>query len=649
VRLGIDYKPVIQEGIPTKNDGLTFYSRWWEEQRLRILNGWTTPWGEYISADMYFYLNFGTILGFKKPTDTKKSPMSPLYMDGQHGLFLAAQDVVQRQREGKSGKAGLVVPKGRRKGVSWVVVHMFLRRLIAEPNSVTAIGSDGEVKQGYVNDFRLKLKFAYNALPAELRSNINVKNGAVNNMDLIRSQYKEIIDGQEQVMGLQSEMHFKNTYDPNCFKGLGLDLGYIEEAGEVGKLLETIGESKDCYKEGEVYYGLQLVGGTSNKISHESEDFQNLCLNPEKYDFSVYFYPATVNYYPFYDHNTGISDRARATLAIDEQVDKYKAQGELKAMWSFIQNNPKELEDCFQIVGDSKLNVEAIRKQMGWLLTKPTVLEKLRRGRFEWHRDTSGKELKDRKPKFVDDPFGLWELYTDAYHIPGYEVSSIDSYYLSNEFGGGVDTDSKGAMTVYRQFIDMETPGEYVVAQYHGRPKSKVEWYEETAKGNMYFSIKRKCLVEYNDEELLRWYIDNGYESTLMLRPVAADAPNSVAQNRYGIHFKSHQKDLTFRLMDEYINRSCDSIMFHGLLKELSVYGLKNTDRAITFGLCLLADFSLKAWNRPKGSQSEMPKEEIRPTLVDRDGIPVMVSHMMAQYPAASEMRTSYDRWANLP
>ena len=47
-------------------------------------------------------------------------------------------------------------------------------------------------------------------------------------------------------------------------------------------------------------------------------------------------------------------------------------------------------------------------------------------------------------------------------------------------------------------------------------------------------------------------------------------------------------KALMEDLIDDYIRESVEDIWFLDLIEELSVYGTKNTDRAIAFGLCLI-------------------------------------------------------------
>ena len=45
--------------------------------------------------------------------------------------------------------------------------------------------------------------------------------------------------------------------------------------------------------------------------------------------------------------------------------------------------------------------------------------------------------------------------------------------------------------------------------------------------------------------------------------------------------------------METYIEENCQDIWFIDLLDELGSYGIRNTDRAIAFGLCLIHDIDL--------------------------------------------------------
>tara|TARA_R110000803_G_scaffold208914_1_gene277991 strand:- start:547 stop:1044 length:498 start_codon:yes stop_codon:yes gene_type:complete len=97
-----------------------------------------------------------------------------------------------------------------------------------------------------------------------------------------------------------------------------------------------------------------------------------------------------------------------------------------------------------------------------------------------------------------------------------------------------------------------------------------------------------RILVEYNDDGFLKYFIKNKMQRYLKERPRSADSPNSKATNKYGVHMKSFQKKLLTELVDEYVKKHHEDIYFLKLLNELAVYGKKNTDRVMAFGMALI-------------------------------------------------------------
>jgi len=84
-----------------------------------------------------------------------------------------------------------------------------------------------------------------------------------------------------------------------------------------------------------------------------------------------------------------------------------------------------------------------------------------------------------------------------------------------------------------------------------------------------------------------------GGKAYLKERPTTAHSPKTVNKNKYGIQMNKHTKSVMEQFMEQYIEESCDNIWFIDLLDELAGYGLRNTDRAIAFGLCLIHDIDL--------------------------------------------------------
>ena len=96
----------------------------------------------------------------------------------------------------------------------------------------------------------------------------------------------------------------------------------------------------------------------------------------------------------------------------------------------------------------------------------------------------------------------------------------------------------------------------------------------------------------------------------LKQRPRSADSPWSQATNRYGIHMKTFQKKLLTELVDEYVKKHWEDIYFLKLLNELSVYGVKNTDRVMSFGMALIHDMDENKRIYDKSEESDNAKME---------------------------------------
>jgi len=129
--------------------------------------------------------------------------------------------------------------------------------------------------------------------------------------------------------------------------------------------------------------------------------------------------------------------------------------------------------------------------------------------------------------------------------------------------------------------------------------------------------------VEYNDSPFLTYFIDNKMSRFLKERPRSADSPYSVANNKYGVHMKVHQKKIVTELLDEYIKEHWEDIYFLKLLIELTVYGTKNTDRAMAFGMALLHD--MDNLRRVKPKEEEKDDKMHIPHFANKNGMIVSV------------------------
>jgi hypothetical protein len=92
-------------------------------------------------------------------------------------------------------------------------------------------------------------------------------------------------------------------------------------------------------------------------------------------------------------------------------------------------------------------------------------------------------------------------------------------------------------------------------------------------------------------------------------RPRSADSPYGQASNKYGIHMKTYQKSLLIELVDEYVKKQSEDIYFMSLLEELCVFGKRNTDEVMAFGMALMHDMDTTRTIVNKEEEEEYEKD----------------------------------------
>jgi hypothetical protein len=572
------------------------YFAFWKEQKRRLKEGYKPTGGSWIPGNYYFYLNFSKIHGLT-PGARRKSMIAPIYRDQDHEYFQEVHWAKYGDGEGNKGGYGIIVLKARRKGFSFMNADILLHEWTCYPHSENGLGAQ---REDYVQDFRKKMMLSYNELPKELRNKV-----LHNNEEIFMSGYKEKEDGIWVEKGMKSIVHFRVMEKPNAFRGTSLNYMVFEEAGEFLKLKRSYQSSEDCFKEGDVYFGTPIIGGTSNAMEVESDDYMDMYYNAENYNLKPVFIKASKVFGSFFDMSTGKSDVAGADKFIKAEAEKRKATGDLQSYYSYLQENPLEVEHAFFKSGKTPFDLEKINKQISNINTNPNF-QRVQKGDLMWPRTKEGKEIFGGKPEFVLDdgtvddqdhnkdlfPFEIVEQPLDG--IKNAHLSAVDPYHIDDDLeemkkkASDQKDRSLGSMCVYRRFISQNTIGELPVAFYTDRPYSKEKFYENCLKLAIFYDSQ--ILVEYNDDGFLKYFQHHKMTRYLKERPRSADSPWSQATNRYGIHMKSFQKKLLTELVDEYVKKHWEDIYFLKLLNELSVYGVKNTDRVMAFGMALIHD-----------------------------------------------------------
>lgn len=571
------YRPAVNHPfLSKKHIGSAEYDSWWNEQYNRCINGYTPDGGTRMSGAYYFHTNFCNVDVF----DTKinrKIVANPLYRDQDHEYFHEVE-------EAEKGGYGIILVKARRKGFSFNNVGLLSHEWSFYPNSVVAIGSE---KEKYVNDFRDKVMKSYNRMHPQfrLKSFKRGKDGA------FVSGYEEKEDGEWITKGFSSEMHFRIIKDENAFRGLSIKYMLVEEAGEVSKLKQLLLNSEECFREGTIQFGIPIIGGTSNQISHESMDFQDMFYNAKKYNLKSLFIPASKNYSGYFNFSTGKSDIKGAEEDIKKRAEAKRKTGKL-AFYTFMQEMPLTPEDAFVSIGTGLLDLDKINGRKKFLLNNPDLIN-IKRGKLEWQRAKDGSQVIGSKPEFIEDidgPFEILDLPDPKLQYQN--VAAVDPYHTDDEYeedgSNESGSKSKGCMYVYRRWLGVNTPGKIPFAKYIDRPDSKDVFAENCAKLACY--TESEILAEANDSYFFKWFDNHNLMRYLKERPQSADAPTGKPTNRFGVNMQVYQKNYLKDLLQSYVKNDIDNIYFLSLLEDLAKFGTKNTDEAMAFGMCLMHD-----------------------------------------------------------
>lgn len=562
------YQPLIHEGTPDLNPESVAYREFWDEQIDRCKNGFKPKGLDRISGKHYYYLNFYKILGNSGGDGNRKTLIAPWYRDMDKEYF----DLFETCKEEEKG---MIVIKARDKGFSYMNSGMLAHEFTFYPFNEVGIAAGLQVT---ANSFFDKVKKGlFNQHP-------NFRHSILKDADeTLRSGYKKKNrDGKWEVGGFQSVVHCRTMSNPEVFKGERLSLMVFEEAGEFKELLNAYMSSKACFMDGNLQFGVPVIGGTGGDIEASSKDFMEMYYNAEAFNLIPMFIPATKCYHGFFNVKNGVSDVDGAQESLMKDREQLKSSGNQKGFNLHLQNYPLSVEEAFLQTKSSRFNVGKINSQRSDILANESYSGQIQQGRLEWNDE----EI--MSVHWVLDPNGPYKILAHPMtEYDGLDIGGIDSY----DQDVAEASSSLGSCIIFRRFYNMDIAGNYVIADYTDRPKTAEEFWDGCLKLAVYYNSK--MLVEYTKIGILDYFKRAGGLKYLKERPATAHSPKTVNRNRYGIQMNKHTKAVMEQYMDKYIEESCGDIWFIELLDELANYGLRNTDRAIAFGLCMIHDIDI--------------------------------------------------------
>lgn len=568
------YQPVVRHGIPKANSWEKDYQEFWKEQINRCLDGYKPPGYDKIPGRYYFYLNFLQVESAYGNTKRKVLDY-PYYRDIDHEYFCKVEEAREK------GK-GLIVLKARRKGQTMANIGgICVYEMTIQQRAKVGLGC---FMEDQVADFKNRYDKMHSTLPPfMLQPKIR------DNADII--QYGEVttVDGVSNRQGSQNDIYFKDFYNKTgAFRGHSLDFLLFEEAGENPLLKSSYLVSEECWKEGAVYFGTPIIFGTSNQINNGLSDLEEMYYNNEEYNLLKYFIPASKAYYPFIDLKKGVSDVEGATEDIMKKRAIKKSLEDKVAYYTFLQEMPLKEADCFMLGASSIFDLNKIHTQMDYIADNKHVRGMVQRGYLDWIKNPDGEVI--REVEWTPDPHGpMYQLYPPLKNDAGEvnelrcDVGGVDSYAKDES----ETSDSKGSVHIYRAVANMDIADELPVFEYCDRPPTKQDFYENCAKIAIYYNCK--LLIEDTDEDIFKFFVENGLTKYLKEAPVIYKTIYTKASNRYGYTIQGAGKKA--KLVDtvhDYVKTRCNRIFYMELLKEMTIFGIKNTDRVMSFGLALI-------------------------------------------------------------
>ena len=558
------YRPIANNGHPDLNPDSVQYQEYWAQEMDRCVNGYKPKGMKKISGKYYFYLNYYMILGNDGTSGNRKTLINPWYRAMDHEYF----DTIETCKE--EGK-GMIVIKARDKGFSYMNSGAVAHEYTFFPFNDVGVAAG---LQATADAFFDKVKKGLNGIHPNFKHSV-----LKDTTDIMRSGYKQKNkDGKWEIGGYQSTIICRTMDNPEVFKGERVSLMVFEEAGEFKKLKNAYMSSKACFMDGDIQFGVPIVGGTGGDITKASKDFMDMYYSYDAYNLIPMFIPASRAYYGFFDINTGVENEKAAIEKLTEERDNIQKSGDNDAYNLHVQNYPLTIEEAFLNTKSSRFDISLLNAQRSRILSSIDFRSQIQRGYLDW--ELGNEEFAVKWSPHPDGPYRILAHPMTEFRF--LDIGGVDSY--DQDTAGA--SDSLGSAIIYRRFANTDVPSDYVIAEYTDRPPKKEDFWDGVLKLAVYYNAK--MLVEYTKIGILDYFKRMNALKYLKEKPESAHNPGTKTRNRYGVHMNKQVKSLLEDLIDDYIRENVEDIWFMDLIDELAVYGRQNTDRAMAFGLCLI-------------------------------------------------------------
>lgn len=504
------------------------YGKWIRRERDRCWYGMVRPEdGEWISGDMYFYLNYSPIMVTKTSHGNTANRVED-FPSVWEGIYFRYHYMDQAKNGGiyndfKGGNHGAELAR-RGAGKSYSIASKAAKNFILGQNKeackrITTImaayqGEYLSAKDGTISKFTPIIDFCalHTGFP---------KRRLIDSVAKMTWQmgYQDKITGAKKG-SLNLVLGVAVQEDEDKLRGKRGDI-FLEEFGSFPSLLGLYNTLRPSVEEGDRTFGLIYMIGTSGNKAADFLSAQEIIFNPDGYNIyslpNVYdkgvvgkrisfFYGAYLNRAGCYNKD-GVSDVVKALLQI--LLNRYKVKynsSEPDTIIRTIAEMPITPQEAITRVSQNIFPVTLINDRISEIDTDETILSDVLIGRFKAGKGDNvlfetTSDLPIREYPTKDNTLqGAVEIYKQ----PVIDPSTGRAY--SNRYIASVDPiDDDGAKTMsFFSFFVLDCWTDEIVCEYTGRYPLAEDNYEIARLGTIYYNAS--LLYENNKKGIYAYF-----------------------------------------------------------------------------------------------------------------------------------------------
>lgn len=497
------------------------YGKWIREEVRRCWEGYIRPSdGEWITGDMYFFLNYCPIQLIKHDAKGKsiRTIDFPKFWDGH---YYKSHYLNQCRMNGHH--AAELASRG--KGKSYYAAAMLAKRFIlGESKDVkrkvqcVATASERKYIQGanqLLDMFQYYIDFCANNTEFPRQRITSSLQNLAWTMGYIDSETGTRRGTENSVIGITSKD------DESKLRGSRGVLYLLEEAGSFPRLLNLYQVLRPSVEDGNSVWGLIYLYGTAGDSDSDFSSMQELMYNPNGYNIQAvtnvydkegqgrkqftYFFPGYMNRADCYDKN-GNSDVNKALIEI--LLDRYKVKynsTDINAITKRIAEIPITPQEAILKTKDNIFPIAELTKRLNEIDNNPSFFDDVyvgdltfnKQGKVEFNATTLDIPIRDfpTKDNKVKGALEIYEMPQETHgKIPNERyILSLDNY----------ENDSAQSMSLGSIFVlDLWT--DRIVAEYTGRPMFVDDLNEICRKLCLFYN--GKVMVENNKKNTFAYF-----------------------------------------------------------------------------------------------------------------------------------------------